>query len=310
MSPSQTKANGSRRDFIKTGAVAGAAVLAQTQSTSAQPAMPQAQFGKYKISRLLMGSNPMLGYSHMTNLVSDMMQEYYTIENMVKALRHCTEQGINTLQSSYNPKMSEALQKFRAEGGEMQWVCLASNELIGKPDEIKAMMELHKPIAVAHHGWITDRLYRDGQLNQAKHFIKTIRSYGVMAGMSTHNPEILQYMHDEQWDVDFYMASCHYISRSDEELIAKLGQLPIPKREVYLEGDPPAMLDVVKKVDKPVLVYKILAAGRFCNRAEDVENRFQFAFEHIKKNDAVIVGMFQKFHDQVVQNAEFTRKYA
>lgn len=299
-----------RRDFIKTGAAAGAVVLAQSQRVTAQSNMPLAQFGKHKISRLMMGSNPMLGYSHMTNMVSDMMQEYYTLDNMVKALLHCEELGINAMQTSYSPKMSEALQQYRAEGGKMHWVCLASNELIGKPDEIKKMIELHNPVAVAHHGWITDQLYRGGQLNQAKQFLEEIKKYDVMVGMSTHNPAILQKMHDEEWDVDFYMASCHYISRSDEEIINLLGQLPIPKREVYLEGDPPAMLDVVKKVDKPVLVYKILAAGRFCNRAEDVENRFKFAYANIKKNDAVIVGMFQKFHDQIAQNTEFTRKYA
>lgn len=310
MANSQSNENNSRRDFIKTGAVAGAAIIAQSQTSQAQSTIPHAQFGKHKISRILMGSNPMLGYSHMTNMVSNLMAEYYTLENMVKALHHCEAQGITAMQTSYNDKMSEALTEYRKEGGKIQWVCLANNSLVDHPDEVKKMIDLHNPIAVGHHGWITDRLYRQGQLNKAKPFLKLVRSHGVMAGMSTHNPKILQLMHDEKWELDFYMASCHFISRSDDELIEKLGELPIPKRETYLENDPPAMLEVVKKVDKPVLVYKILAAGRYCNRAEDVENRFKFAYENIKKNDAIIVGMFQKFQDQIAQNVGYTRKFA
>ena len=70
--------------------------------------------------------------------------------------------------------------------------------------------------------------------------------------------------------------------------------------------DPPAMCEAIRRVQKPVLAYKILAAGRYGNQPADVEQRFQFAFRNIKSTDAVIVGMFPKYSDQVAENVKYT----
>jgi len=40
-----------------------------------------------------------------------------------------------------------------------------------------------------------------------------------------------------------------------------------------------------------------------------VERAFQYAFSHIKPTDAVIVGMFPRYADEVSEDAELTRKY-
>jgi hypothetical protein len=69
------------------------------------------------------------------------------------------------------------------------------------------------------------------------------------------------------------------------------------------------MAAVVREVGKPCLAFKILAAGRRCDSQGGVDEAFRWAFENIKKTDAVIVGMFPQFQDEVAINAAFARKH-
>ena len=78
----------------------------------------------------------------------------------------------------------------------------------------------------------------------------------------------------------------------------------------FFSSDPLAMTEVARQVDQPCLGFKILAAGRMCGKAHKVEAAFEFAFEHLKPTDGVIVGMYPRFDDQIGQNANHTRKFA
>ena len=114
----------------------------------------------------------------------------------------------------------------------------------------------------------------------------------------------------EGWDVDFFMCCVYERHRTREELQALLGDVPIPMREVYLEGDPPRMYRAMQQTDKPCLAFKILAAGRLCDRPEWVESAFESAFRQMKPNDAVIVGMYPEYEDQAAINAEYVRRFS
>jgi hypothetical protein len=56
------------------------------------------------------------------------------------------------------------------------------------------------------------------------------------------------------------------------------------------------------------LVYKVLAAGRANLSRAGIREAFEFTLRHIKPIDAMIVGMFQEFGDQVKMNAEIVRE--
>jgi hypothetical protein len=97
--------------------------------------------------------------------------------------------------------------------------------------------------------------------------------------------------------------------RSREELQRLLGAVPIPVPEVYLESDPARMCEVIRQTSKTCLAFKILAAGRLCETPEAIESAFQFIFAHIKPTDAVIVGIYPEYSDQVAEDAALTIKY-
>jgi len=56
----------------------------------------------------------------------------------------------------------------------------------------------------------------------------------------------------------------------------------------------------------PCFAFKILGAGRHCDSQEAVQAAFNFAFANIKPTDAVVVGMFPKYLDQITLNVQYT----
>ncbi|HYV27691.1 MAG TPA: hypothetical protein VFA77_09175 [Candidatus Eisenbacteria bacterium] len=65
---------------------------------------------------------------------------------------------------------------------------------------------------------------------------------------------------------------------------------------------------MIQKAPKPCLAYKVLAAGRRVESPSQVRQCFETAFANIKPTDAVIVGMWQQFGDQVGDNAAIVRE--
>jgi len=70
------------------------------------------------------------------------------------------------------------------------------------------------------------------------------------------------------------------------------------------------MFRVMQATEKPCLAFKILAAGRLCDRQEWVEAAFRTTFSNIKPNDAIIVGMYPEYEDQVALNASYVRRFS
>lgn len=77
----------------------------------------------------------------------------------------------------------------------------------------------------------------------------------------------------------------------------------------FFASDPLDMTKVARQVDQPCLGFKILAAGRMCQKEHMVREAFKFAFEHLKPKDGVIVGMYPRFDNQIRQNAQYTRQF-
>ncbi len=268
--------------------------------------LPKINLGKYSVSRLIAGGNPTQGGSHQTTLMDMHMNEYFTLERTLEFISHCSEHGINTWQTAYSQKITDTLRLFREKHGEMQWICLCSPDEVADKDRFSKVLELN-PIGIAFHGEVADVLWRQGKIDTIPDTLKKIRDSGVLVGLSTHNPDVINYSEEKNWDVDFYMACVYRKSRDHKELMEIMKEVPIG--EIYLPSDLPRMCETIMKARKPCLAFKILAAGRTCDTQEQVRKVFEFVFGHIKPTDAVIVGMYPRYTDQVKENAEFTRIY-
>ncbi len=298
----------SRRDFLQKAATiaAGAAVLAPAAAEPNAAPLPTVKLGPHAVTRLILGGNPIYGYSHFNKHLSRHMTDWHTPERVQELLKRAEQAGINTWQNSYAERTLQDLDRYRDAGGKMHWLCLGKPDWDEKPDRIDEVAK-KKPIGIAPHGALAEKLHRQGKLTVLTDLLKRIRDNGVLVGLSAHNPDLLALASDKGWDVDYFMCCLYYLTRPKEEQKKILGD-DLPLGEIYLPSDPARMFKVIRATKKPCLAYKVLAAGRRVNTPAEVRGAFATAVENIKATDAMIVGMYQQFGDQVGDNVALVRE--
>jgi hypothetical protein len=302
----------SRRDVLQqaAGLAAGAAALAPAAAAdpkpAPQPTLPTVKLGPHSVTRLILGGNPVYGYSHFNRLFSQHMTDWHTPERVQKLLERAEQSGINTWQNSYAERTLQDLDRYRDAGGKMHWLCLGKPDWDQHPEHIDDAAK-HKPIGIAPHGALAERLHREGKLTVLTDLLKRVRDKGVLVGLSAHNPALIALADEKGWDVDYFMCCLYYLTRPKEEYQKLLGS-DLPLGEIYLPSDPERMFRVLRATKKPCLAYKVLAAGRRVGSAAEVRTAFEKALTNIKPTDAMIVGMYQQFGDQVGDNAALVRE--
>jgi hypothetical protein len=296
----------SRRNFLKSSAsLAATLAVGPLAGAQAPPAasLPKVRFGDVEISRLVMGSNQFYGFSHFNRLLDKLMVDWNTPERICQTLLQCQQNGINAYQYSHHESTLSDLELFRSKGGKMHLIAVDTNN--GPVDEA---VRRSGAGALYHHGEITDRLFRAGQMDQVQEYTKKLRQAGVRVGVGTHKPEVVEYAEERGWDVDFYLLCAYNRTRTPEEIHKMLGVVPVPAGELYLETDPPRAYEVARKTSKTCFLFKILAAGRAARSPEEVDKAFKQAFDSIKPQDCIVVGMFPRFQDEVKENCDRVRR--
>ncbi|MBL8228831.1 MAG: hypothetical protein JNL98_10155 [Bryobacterales bacterium] len=282
-----------------------ASTLRPASTTQPAGAMPTFKLGKFTVSKLMIGGNPFHGYSHFNSLYSKHMLEWADRDRVCGILANCEKQGINTWQFSHHERGVGDLLKYREKGGNIQFILLSHREIEEDHRLIKEVAKL-KPVAIVHHGGSSERKRRAGKTGEIRDFLKAIRDNGILAGLSTHDPDFLREAEEQNWETDLYMTALYYLTRSPEEFRKILGTRPLG--EIYLPEDPPKMLAAMRQAKKTCLAYKVLAAGRLTDRPADVEAAFRNALQGMKPNDGMIIGMYPRYQDQVADNAALVRK--
>ncbi|UCG56463.1 MAG: hypothetical protein JSU70_16570 [Phycisphaerales bacterium] len=308
-----------RREFLSrlSLAVAGSALAMDKTSRAEQtppaaidspaPPLPTIRLGDHRVTRLIVGSNPISGYSYMGPVLDQHMREYFTPEQTTEFLWRCERAGINTHQGTRPKEMAGVFRTLRERGSKMKFICLHSGQPESAP--IKQVIRYTQPIAIVHHGGVTDRLFRQGKSQEVHDFVKRVQDAGVLAGVSAHNPECVKRIADEGWPVDLFMTCFYYITRTPEELEDMPPVVTVQVGRPFFASDPTTMTQVMQQVEQPCLGFKILAAGRNCCDKESVREAFKFAFERVKGEDGVIVGMYPRYQDQIHENAEYARQF-
>jgi hypothetical protein len=306
-----TEQSSTRRDFLHQAAGLAAASAITVTATADVPAakttsLPTIKLGDHSVTRLIAGGNPVYGYSHFNKLFNQHMTAWHTPDRVVELLKRCEQAGVNTWQNSFAERTLQDVDRVREAGVKFNWLCLGKPDWDQNPDRI-ADAAKRKPIGIAPHGALGEKLHRQNKLTVLTDILKRIRDQGVLVGLSAHNPALIELAEEKGWDVDYYMCCLYYLTRPRDEYQKLLGT-DLPLGEIYLPADPPRMFKVIQKVKKPCLAYKVLAAGRRINSPVEVRKCFDDALKNIKPTDAMIVGMYQQFGDQVGENAAMVRE--
>jgi len=266
------------------------------------PEMPTIQFGKYKISKIIVGGNPISGNSHFSNQMSQSMLDYFSEENVTDLLRICEENGINTWQSRGDRHIMRLLRVHRNKGGKLYWIAQTASEMANISGNIRTIAK-NGAIGIYHHGSKTDALWKNGQIDKVNEMLKVMRDAGVMVGMGSHIPEALEYAEEKGWDIDFYMACFYHPLKKRGQIDEKTGK---PFRgEYYGDEDRDKMCKFIRQTDKICFGFKILAASRKCQTKESTRKAFEYALKNMKKNDTVVVGMFWPYHAK--ENTQYVK---
>jgi hypothetical protein len=283
----------SRREALL-AALGGISAAAPAKS----PGVPTVPFGKHRVSRIIVGGNPVSGISHLNNQLSREMVDYFTSANIKRLLRDCERAGINTWQARGDKHILRILHEYRQEGGAIQWIGQTATEIVFD----RNLREMHResPIGIYHHGSLTDRLWAAGKIDDARDNLKRIRDTGTRAGLGTHIPQVIDYIESNGWDVDFYMTCVYNLSRTPEQAAQVAGHAV--KGEYFHDPDREAMLRRVAQTKKPCLIFKVYAATRHSGTAGARRAALKLAFSYAKPTDAVVIGMFPKHSEQVEEN--------
>ena len=291
-------------------ALAGLGACALGSSSAAEdppPLLPTVRWGKHDITRLLVGHNPIKGVSHFSDALSREMREYFADPRRgVQLLCRCQELGINCCQMGIRPSeppVEELLRAHRGQGGTLEWIATfysSPKDRESAQRELAGILRLEpRPIGIQQFGNTSDLLMREGKIELALENLKRLRDAGVLVGLGSHNHEVIDCAEDKGWDVDFYQCSFY---RSWFGLDAQR------RGDRFDEEARQSMAQTIRRVAKPCIAFKVLGASRLCQSPGGVEAALRFAFENIKPNDVVLLGMWQKHKDQVAENTAIVRK--
>ncbi|MCM8815628.1 MAG: hypothetical protein NC937_04780 [Candidatus Omnitrophica bacterium] len=265
---------------------------------------PKVEFLGHKISRIILGSNPFSGFSHQTKKLDEEMLDFYTAEEIKKAWDEAQNCGINAFCARGDRHILRIMREYYNENRakEFFWFAQTAPEFASFQSNVSLIVSSKlKPSFIYHHGGQLDILLMEGKKQLVKDHLKMIRDTGYFTGMASHQPQFIEMAEEENWDVDFYLACFFNLTgRGKKELTAIKGS----HGEIFDMSDPPKMCEIIRKVKKPCIAYKIFGGGRLCKNRTQTKSAMSFALQNIKKNDLILVGVFQKRTNQIKQDVE------
>jgi len=261
--------------------------------------LPTMKIGDLEVSRLIVGTNPFTGKSHLDSKTDADMKDYFSEEKVFAMLDKCVNAGINAVQSRGSMPIMGLISRYRKAGGRLMWLAQTGKDFNTYEQELDELMK-YDPAAVCIHGELSDELYLSGNIEKLGSLLDKIRRKNIPCGICAHFPEVLAYAEEKGLKPDYYMASLYNLNQPDRSHDVN------PTGERFEDSDIPKMYEVIRQLSAPTFALKILGAGRRCESQTQVRNAFMEAFSSMKPGDGVLVGMFDKYVDQVNLNAQYT----
>lgn len=238
--------------------------------------------GKVEVSRFILGGNPFSGFSHQSREMDVKMMHYFTAERIKATLREAEGLGITTVLARADLHIIRVLMEYWDEGGKLKWLAQTCPGV--GPSRMCVEHAVNGGASGCHiHGGVMDHLVAQDQVEDAMDGVKAIHDAGLPAGVAGHNVRVFEWA-EKHLDVDYYMC-CYYnptVRDDDPTHDAR-------KSERFDDEDRARMVEMIGRLSKPVIHYKVLAAGR-----NDPSAGFDFAARHMRGGDAVCVGIYDE----------------
>ena len=236
---------------------------------------PRTVVGGLSLSRLVIGTNWFLGFSHYSVAKDRLIKNTQSREKITEILTVFLESGIDTIMGPLSPLLIESIQDSQQSSGRDFTLILTPwfNILPGGPPEneperiINECRKAGAAICMPHQmvtDALVDRMHRI--IRDIDRYTKLIRENGMIPGLSTHMPETVVYADNTGIDVETYI-----------QIYNATGFL------MQVETD--WVMNIIKNAKKPVMAIKPLAAGRLLPISG-----LAFAWNTIRDQDMLVVG--------------------
>jgi len=293
-----------RRSFMKQSLAASAAGAAAVNSAQGAPAsdfkvnvapnsqgtMPAGKIGDLTISRMLLGGNLLTHYTHSRDLkyVYNLTAAYNTEEKIHETMALAESYGINTLSIHNPPGIVAMLKRYRQRhGGKMQWIICPTAPMepgMAKyTEDVKGLVDEGSE-ALYVWGVHSDALLAQGKVDFIRQAVEIAKDHGVPCGVGAHDLRVVVACEKMGIPNDFYIKTFHHHNYPSGPKTAEL-ERPYQEYPGYWCKDPDETIEVMSKVTKPWIAFKVMAAGTIPPAD---------AFEYVFKNgaDHTLAGMF------------------
>jgi hypothetical protein len=214
---------------------------------------PRTMIGNVSVSRMIIGTNQFLGFSHTSAAKDKNLREVMSRDRIAGIIEVFLNEGIDTIMGLHQmPLLQQAIKEAQERTGRK--VIVISTPTITVGDDAEAMaanegiFDIEASIGTTvcmPHQMSTDALV-DIRLRKIKNmdrYCQMIRDRGMLPGLSTHMPETIAYADGSGLDVETYIA-----------LYNAAGFL------MHLEAD--WVHRIIWSAKHPVITIKPMAAGR------------------------------------------------
>jgi hypothetical protein len=258
--------------------------------------LPKGKLGKHEISRLVLGCNPMGGWSHSRDLsyVGQLSKRWHTDTKMKETWAIAEQAGINFC--NLVDFQYKAFNEYKKEtGSKMLNVCQSS---IGQPNDRLAPVKKAVDDGadfIYIQGENTDGLAKTNAIDVLLKTVDFIRGQGLLAGVGAHSIKSIQASLNVGVRPDFYYKTFHhdkYWSATPGEYRKEYPNYPMKPITDRNEWNDnmwdqffEQTIETFRSIDVPFFGFKVLAAG-----AIQPANGIRWAYEN--GADFVCLGMY------------------
>ena len=251
---------------------------AQETPITARQQVPVGEIAGMKMGRMLLGGNLLTHYTHSRDLryVYTLAAHYNTSEKIFETLRIAEAHGITGVVIHTAAGVIDGMKEYKRQGGKIQWIVCPTAPINDEMREYTQQCQECIDAGVdSFYLWGVHADALVGRPDLMKKAVQTMRSFGVPTGVGAHEIEVVEVCESERIRHDFYIKTLHHHNYPTANL----------NYDSSWCRDPQRVIDVMAKVEKPWISYKIMAAGAIPPRD---------ALEYVFTNgaDFTLMGMF------------------
>lgn len=247
---------------------------------------PRTQIENLSVSRLMIGTNWFLGYSHTSKAKDKDIVETMTADRIADVVEAFMRTGVDTLYGMRpDPKLIQGVAEAEQRTGKKCiTIAIPTLPIDDGPDnaaEAERLLDAHAELGVSvcmPHQCTTDAFVnrRTHSIDGIETYLRMIRERGMIPGLSTHMPETLAYADATGLDVATYIQiynAAGFLMQVEIDWVQRM----------------------IWKARKPVITIKPLAAGKLPPLVG-----LAFSWSTIRDRDMVCIGTSTPYEAQEV----------